>query len=91
MVACTSRTACAGFAFPLFTTAVSSVKRCGKYHSVPSTLFMLTPENIVSKRSIGVSAPVPFQPWMGPAAARPAPRCPCAAIRFAGEVPTLRA
>ena len=62
IVECTSSTACAGLAMPLSTARVSSVSRCGKYHSVPSALLIPIPENIVAKRLIGVSAPVPSQP-----------------------------
>jgi hypothetical protein len=45
---------CAGLASPLPTAAVSSFRRWGKYHSVPSTLFIPNPENILANRLIGV-------------------------------------
>jgi hypothetical protein len=35
------------------------------------------PENIVANRLIGVSAPVPFQPWIGPSEDRPSLRWAC--------------
>ena len=66
--------------------AVSSVRRCGKYHSVPLAFWMASPENIVAKRSIGVSAPAPFQPWVGPWETRPWPRCAWAASKLDGDV-----
>src|SRR4051794_3097591 len=91
IVACRPNTVCAALAFPTFTARVSFVKRCGKYHSVPSTLFMPAPENIVVYRVIGVRAPAPFHPCTGPDAVIPLPRCACAAARLGGEVATLSA
>src|SRR5580698_4573437 len=91
MVACTPRTLCAGLGLPSATAAVSSVSRCGKYHSVPSALFTPEPENMAANRVIGVSAPVPFHPWIGPFDARPSPRCAWAAASEGGEVATFRA
>ena len=62
-----------------------STTRCRRRSSMPA------PENIVAKRSIGVSAPAPSHPCTGPFAAMPVPRCACAAIRLGGEVPGLSA
>ena len=78
---------------PLLTARVSSVSRCGKYHSVPSELLIPIPENIVAKRLIGVSAPVPSQPCSPffVVVDTPLPRCACAASRLVGEVPTFSA
>ncbi len=52
----------AGLALPWSTAPVSSVRRWGKYHSLPSTLVMPAPESMPAQRSIGVIAPAPDQP-----------------------------
>src|SRR5689334_11076186 len=57
IVVFTSSTFWAGLALPWFTAPVSSVRRWGKYHSLPSTLVMPAPASMLAQRSIGVIAP----------------------------------
>ena len=91
MVASTSSTLWAGLAFPLSTAPVSSVRRWGKYHSVPSTFWMRYPENMVAKRLIGVSAPGAVPAVDRALRGEPWPRWACAASRLDGEVAALSA
>src|SRR6185437_4405734 len=62
IVASTPSTFCAGLALPWSTAPVSSVRRCGKYHSLPSTLVMPAPASMPAQRSMGVIAPALDQP-----------------------------
>src|ERR1700748_2283833 len=62
MVASTLSTFWAGLALPWSMALVSSVRRWGKYHSLPSTFDIPAPASMLAQRLIGVIAPAPDQP-----------------------------